>query len=293
MTAPNLKGHHHTYKTPVPVNSAPSAQRPATANPSMRSVSMPTNLGQKRPQTSDPKLGTRSSSLAVQKLAAISEKNPAKGMKSRLRRAFSFSSSSELRKASAENNMVAEQTKLRRERLDSDQDDEDAAIAARQEASGLGESIYTHQGEIAASTDNISISSTASSASIMLRKMGRGVKKSTRNLRNLFRPKSMIGDSLSGLSSGDNAATAEVSLVTVEAERERVNINLDPHDRPGGGTGYPKLENNSVDVSDRPHSSNDGNRANTSRKSIVGGDRERSEVLAAVRKGILKRKSQH
>jgi hypothetical protein len=286
MTAPNAKDYRPT-RAAVPVNSAPSVQRPSTANPTMRSVSMPTNLSQARPQTSDPKLGMKSSSPAAQQLAAISEKNPAKGMKSRLRRAFSFSSSSELRKASAENNMIAEQTKLRREQLNTDQEDQDAVIAAQQEASGLGQSIYTHQGEIAASTDNISISSTASSASIMLRKMGRGVKKSTRNLRNLFRPKSMIGgESLTG----SNGATAEVSLVTVEAERERVNVNVDPHDKPGGGTGYPKLENNSVDLLDRPASSNDGSNEIRSRKSIVGGDRERSEVLAAVRKGILKRK---
>ena len=36
-------------------------------------------------------------------------------------------------------------------------------------------------------------------------------------------------------------------MVTVEAEREKVNVNLNPHDQAGGGTGFPKLERNSID----------------------------------------------
>jgi hypothetical protein len=228
-------------------------------------------------------------SPAVQQLSALSEKNQ-KGVKSRLRRAFSFSSSHELRKATAENNMVAERARLRKEKFDSEQQVEDASVAAEQEAGGLGENIYSHQAPFTASTDNISISSTASSASIMLRKMGKGMKKSTRNLRNLFRPKSMIGGSSTDFTSAENsAASAQVSLVTVEAERERVNVNADPHDLAGGGTGYPRLERNSIDFADRPDSPITSPGDIRGRKSIIGGDRERAEVLAAVRKGILKR----
>jgi hypothetical protein len=276
-------------QAPIPVSSVPQ-ERPSTAHPTSTSQNSVAEIASAapRPQTA----GGIPTSPAVQQLSALSEKNPSKSMKSRLRRAFSFSSSQELRKASAENNMAAERAKLRKERFESDkQTAEDASIAAKQEAGGLGESIYTHQGELAASTDNISISSTASSASIMLRKMGRGMKKSTRNLRNLFRPKSMVVGSSTEMASVEaNAATAEVSLVTVEAERERVNVNLDPHDKPGGGTGYPKLERNSMDMSDRPDSPRSEGGEVRSRKSIIGGDRERAEVLAAVRKGILKRK---
>jgi hypothetical protein len=215
-------------------------------------------------------------------------------MKSRLRRAFSFSSSQELRRATAENNMAAERAKLRKEKYESDREAEDAVVAAKQEAAGLGAGIYSNQGEFSVSTDNISISSTASSASIMLRKMGKGVKKSTRNLKNLFRPKSVIGSPAADNAMGEpGASTAELSLVTVEAEREKVNVNLDPHERPGGGTGYPKLERNSIDavetVSSQPvATSYEGDPL--SRKSIIGGERERAEVLAAVRKGILKRR---
>jgi hypothetical protein len=76
--------------------------------------------------------------------------------------------------------------------------------------------------------------------------------------------------------------------VTVEAEREKVNVNADPHDQVGGGTGFPKLERNSIDTKlsmDSGTVSSD----NRSRRSIVGGERERAEVLAAVKKGILKR----
>jgi hypothetical protein len=231
--------------------------------------------------------GSSSASPAVQQLSALSDKANQKGVKSRLRRAFSFSSSQELRRATAENNLAAEKAKLRKEKYENDKEnDTEAAIVAQQEASGLGAGIYMHQGEYGVSTDNISISSTASSASIMLRKMGNGVKKSTRNLKNLFRPKSIIGVPAadSALANSD-ASTAEVSRVTVEAEREKVNVNLDPHDKPGGGTGYPKLERNSMDAtratSPEPPSSSHGD--NLARKSIVGGDRERAEVLAAVR----------
>jgi hypothetical protein len=219
-----------------------------------------------------------SASAAATQLAALNEKGSSRNLKSRLRRAFSFSGSTELRKASAENNLAAERAKMRK---DAEQAEEDATVAATQEANGLGSNIYSGQAEFIASTDNISISSTASSASIMLRKFGRGMKKSTRNLRSLFRPKSMIVTGSEGL---EETLAAEVSLVTVEAERLKVNVNLDPHDKPGGGTGYPKLERNSMEVPDGMAPDFE-----SPRKSIIGGDRERAEVLAAVRKGILKR----
>jgi hypothetical protein len=216
-------------------------------------------------------------------------------MKSRLRRAFSFGSAQELRKASAQNSV----NKLRKEQAPTDDElqGEDAAIAAQQEAAGIGAGIYSGQGGVYGSTDNLSISSTASSASIMLRKMGRGVKKSTKSLRGLFRPKSIIGDPATDNAYGTSAAAeAEVSMVNVEAEREKLNINTDPHDYPGGGTGYPELERNSIEAPvapsiDRPSSSRHGQSDSvSSRKSIIGSDRERQEVLAAVKKGILKRK---
>ncbi|QDS77590.1 hypothetical protein FKW77_001776 [Venturia effusa] len=241
------------------------------------------------------------STPAMQQLHALSERDPNKGMKSRLRRAFSFGSAQELRKASAEN---AGRAKLQKEHheVNAPQDEnselqgEDAAIAAKQEAGGLGEGIYSGQGNLFGSTDNLSISSTASSASIMLRKMGRGAKKSARSIKGLFRPKSIIGDPAADSAvSQPTAASAEVSLVTVEAEREKVNVNANPHDQPGGGTGFPHLERNSIDAvssaaSDRPSSSHHGQTDSvSSRKSMVSSDRERQEVLAAVKKGILKR----
>jgi hypothetical protein len=229
----------------------------------------------------------------VQQLHALQDPN--KGMKSRLRRAFSFGSAQELRKASAEN---VERARLRKETSqpapEAELGSEDAAVAAKQEAGGIGAGIYSGQGVVYGSTDNLSISSTASSASIMLRKMGRGMKKSTRSLKGLFRPKSVIGVPAADTAlSQTTGSAAEVSMVTVEAERERVNVNLDPHDQPGGGTGYPKLERNSMDAarSDRPTSIRHRKQDSaSSRRSIVGGERERQEVLAAVKKGILKRK---
>ncbi|CZS95691.1 related to BNI4 Bud neck involved [Rhynchosporium graminicola] len=236
-------------------------------------------------------------SPAAQQLAALNDKEGKKSKTSRLRRAFSFGSAAELRKASAENsaaNNAVERSQQRKDKYQEEQDAEQARIAQRQEAGGIGSGIYSGQGNIfTGSTDNLSISSTASSASIMIRKMGKGMKKSTRSLVGLFRPKSVIG-----VPAADGplpqASQAQVSMVTVEAEREKVNVNADPHDQVGGGTGFPRLERNSIDaahatttISERLGSASTEN--STARRSIVGGEKERAEVLAAVKKGILKR----
>ena len=240
-------------------------------------------------------------SPAAQHLAALNKKEGKKeGKSSRLRRAFSFGSAAELRKASAENshnnNLSAERAKLRKDRAQDEQDAAQAAIVQKQEAGGLGEGIYSGQGQFfTGSTDNLSISSTASSASVMLRKMGKGVKKSTRSLVGLFRPKSVIG-----VPAADAAvpgpSLAQVSMVTVEAEREKVNVNVDPHEQAGGGTGFPRLERNSLDAASigvvEPSLSYSDRSSDITnpRRSIVGGEKERAEVLAAVKKGILKSK---
>ncbi|KAF4632041.1 hypothetical protein G7Y89_g6087 [Cudoniella acicularis] len=243
--------------------------------------------------------GANAGSPAAKQLAALNEKEGKKSKTSRLRRAFSFGSAAELRKASAENSAAnnaasaLDRSKLRKEKYQEEQDAEQARIAERQEAGGIGSGIYSGQGNFfSGSTDNLSISSTASSASVMIRKMGKGMKKSTRSLVGLFRPKSVIG-----VPAADSAlpqvSQAQVSMVTVEAEREKVNVNANPHDQAGGGTGYPRLERNSLDaantaiiVPDRLGSSSTDNSG--ARRSIVGGEKERAEVLAAVKKGILK-----
>ncbi|KAF2845930.1 hypothetical protein T440DRAFT_482962 [Plenodomus tracheiphilus IPT5] len=226
-------------------------------------------------------------SAAVQQLAALNDKE--KGMKSRLRRAFSFGSAAELRRASAENSLSAERAKLRKDRYQTNEDAEQAAIIAKQEAAGIGAGIYSGQGGIG-STDNLSIQSAASSASIMLRKMGHGVKKGTKSIKGLFRPKSVIG-----VPAADGPiarpSVGQVSLVTVEAERQKVNVNANPHEQVGGGTGYPRLERNSVDAERAAEVVNSSVIANDplARRSIVGGDRERAEVLSSMKRGILKR----
>lgn len=244
---------------------------------------------------STPNIGTPESP-AAQQLAALNKKDAKKdGKSSRLRRAFSFGSAAELRKASAENNMASnERAKLRKERYHNEQEAAQARIAQKQEAAGLGEGIYSGQGHFfTGSTDNLSISSTASSASVMIRKMGKGMKKGSRSLVGLFRPKSVIGVPVAD-SAVPEPSVAQVSMVTVEAEREKVNVNVDPHDHAGGGTGYPKLERNSIDTASFSNEistiaqevSNDNYRP---RVNITGGDKERAEVLSAVKKGILKR----
>ncbi|KAK3725508.1 bud neck involved protein [Vermiconidia calcicola] len=243
-------------------------------------------------------------SPAAQQLAAVSDKDLNKGMKSKLRRAFSFGSAQELRKAAGQNHQVAAQQAVQarqqhQQHIDDEMDAEQMEIARRQEAAGIGAGIYSGQGGFTGSTDNLSISSTASSASMMLRKMGRGAKKSARSIKGLFRPKSVIGvpaaDGPLEVRSGSivEPTVAQVSMVTVEAERQNVNVNAHPEEMTGGGTGFPKLERNSIDAAnavtasfDRQRGSADGS---DSRRSIVGSDKDRAEVLAAVKKGILKR----
>ena len=270
--SPQSPSLHSPINTPKPAPAAVKVDAPSPAQPS----------------TAD--------SPAAQQLAAVSKKDDKKNTKSRLRRAFSFGSASELRRASAQNtidkNVAADRAKQRKEKFEEDMEADQAAIAQKQEASGLGESIYSGQGHFfTGSTDNLSISSTASSASIMLRKMGKGVKKSTRSLVGLFRPKSVVGVPAAD-SSVVEPSVAQVSMVTVEAEREKVNINANPHDQVGGGTGFPHLERNSMDAAQAASESSRGSHDTLSsrgRRSIVGGERERAEVLAAVKKGILKR----
>lgn len=242
--------------------------------------------------------GTKYDSPAVKQLSALNQKGgKLKSKTSRLRRALSFGSAAELKKAGGGDGSKVDgessgPSKSQKESLHDDLDAEQARIAEQQEAAGIGHNIYAGSRLFSGSTDNLSISSTASSASIMIRKMGRGMKKGGRSLAGLFRPKSIVGVPTS---ESPEASQAAVSMVTVEAERERVNVNAEPNPDNGGGTGFPRLERNSMDASNAAGSlspertGSSGTDNSNSRKSIVGGDRERAEVLAAVRKGILKR----
>lgn len=257
-------------------------------------LSKPVTMANDASEDSAPQLSGGAANLespAAKQLAALNQKGgQGKSKTSRLRRAFSFGSAAEFRKA-AEDAERAESSKLHKEPTPEEAYDvEQARIAEAQEAGGIGNSIYG--GRLFGSTDNLSISSTASSASIMIRKMGRGMKKSTRSLVGLFRPKSVVGVPAAEPLVPE-ASQATVSMVTVEAEAQRVNVRADPQ-AANGGTGFPRLERNSIDAAQASEAfaerfgSSTGEQPGV-RKSIVGGESERAEVLAAVRKGILKR----
>jgi hypothetical protein len=254
------------------------------------------------PSPVKPASPARIESPAVRQLSAIKEGGSRpKSKTSRLRRAFSFGSAAEFRKVVPENNNDAADTsrpgtpgKLHKDRDPEEvYNAEQARIAQQQEEAGIGNNIYAGGRLFSGSTDNLSISSTASSASIMIRKMGRGMKKGTRSLVGLFRPKSVIGAPAADVKVPE-ASEAAVSMITVEAERARVNVNPDPHAH-NGGTGFPHLERNSMDAVNPPSMTperlgSSGTDNSAPRRSIVGGEKERAEVLAAVRKGILKSK---
>ena len=267
--------------------STPGNVAAKAAEPARRTAPSPLSQPISPPE---PSSNAQIGSEAMKHLAAVNEKD--KGMKSRLRRAFSFGSAAELRRASAENAVAAERARLRKDKYQTDEDAEQAAIIAKQEAAGIGAGIYSGQGGMG-SNDNLSIQSAASSASIMLRKMGSGMKKGTRSIKGLFRPKSVIGvPAADGPIS--RPSVGQVSMVSVEAERQKVNVNANAHDQVRGGTGYPRLERNSIDAGRSAEIVNaDGSSASDmARKSIVGGDRERAEILSNMKKGILKRKYQ-
>lgn len=262
----------------VPIRGSSAIPSPLSKSP----ITSPSSPVDEQPR---PRMASASAaSPAAQHLAALNDKDLNKGMKSRLRRAFSFGSAQELRRAAE--NVPPPQHAIHpaAEELDPEQ----LEIARQQEAAGIGAGIYSGQGGFTGSTDNLSISSTASSASMMLRKMGKGMKKGGRSLKGLFRPKSVIG--VPAADGPIQPSMTQVSMVTVEAERQKVNVNAHPAEQPHGITGFPKLEKNSMDAARQPldlRSSQDRN--DSMRKSIVGSDKERSEVLAAVKKGILKR----
>lgn len=283
-----------------PRGSSDANKRLTTPSPLSRQANEPENTPPAKPKTYAAAAQAAVApppSAAAQHLAAVSDKDLNKGMKSRLRRAFSFGSAQELRRASAENNISnAQQAReQQQQRVDEELDAEQQEIARRQEAAGIGAGIYSGQGGFTGSTDNISISSTASSASMMLRKMGKGAKKSARSIKGLFRPKSVIGvpaaDGPVNVQHGAplQPSMAQVSMVTVEAERQKVNVNAEAADKPNGGTGFPKLERNSLDAATASQRASADGSDSLGRRSIVGSDKDRAEVLAAVKKGILKR----
>lgn len=239
-------------------------------------------------QPTQPAPSIDNDSVATQQHTEFATVGSKKG-KGRLRRAFSFGSASELLKSSSQNSLgkrealIAE--RARREQLKEELGDEQAAIAVQQEASGLGESIYSHHSLLSGSTDNISISSTASSASIMLRKMGKGMKRSTRSLVGLFRPKSVIHESAPS-SIVTEPMTPQLSVVNIEVDRKSPNVNANSLDISSTAALVDSQGPNYLKPGSFPERSGTDN--SQMRKSIVGGDKERAEVLAAVRKGILK-----
>jgi hypothetical protein len=118
------------------VESSPSKNTPSAPQKLTSPPQPPTTTAPTAPTTTQPE------SPAAQHLAALNKKEGKKeGKSSRLRRAFSFGSAAELRKATAENNhsnQVAERARLRKERYQDEQQAEEAAIVQKQEAGGLG-----------------------------------------------------------------------------------------------------------------------------------------------------------
>ncbi|BFZ64284.1 bud neck involved protein [Saitoella coloradoensis] len=142
------------------------------------------------------------------------EKASSKTLKSRLRRALSFSSASALKTS-----------------RDSAYTTDDFGAATNLPSRGL----YAQGGRASGSTDNLSISSTASSASVVLRKMGKGMKRGL----NIFR-KGSSKEKNKEMSAIDEYV-AEASKGPVVGHGHLEGVNVDPHDVTGGGTHFPSF----------------------------------------------------
>ncbi|KAL2888136.1 Protein BNI4 [Ceratocystis lukuohia] len=214
----------------------------ALSNKTNNSVSSPVTTSNKSARATT----STNDSPAAQKLAAISQGGKSKTKTSRLRRAFSFGSVTEFRRAAALTTQN-QQTPLNRDistpddkshivtiprpqtatgmlrsqpSLENVDEAEQERIAKKQEASGLGNNIYGPR-IFGGSTDNLSISSTASSASMMIRKMGRGMKRGSRSFIGLFRPKSVVGGQAE-----ESTGVAEITMVNAEADRSSSGMPL-------------------------------------------------------------------
>lgn len=230
---------------------------------------------------------------ATASMAALNNKEQGKGMRSRLRRAFSFGSTAELKRVTGEADPAVDRAKKRQEQFSIGLNDEQDAIARKQAAGGLGNSIYSGQGRrFGGSVDNLSISSTASSASMLVRKMNEGMKKSGRSIKGIFRPKSVIG--VPAADRPSRPSVGSVSFVNVEAEREIVNVNSDPHDQAGGGTGFPRLERNSLDMdaATRQQQQQLAHQDMDMRSIAATENPTRAVILPSGKRGILKRRNQ-
>lgn len=186
-------------------------------------------------------------------------------------------------------------------------DDQLDPIALSQTAAGLGENIYSSRqlpGR-AATIDRVSISSTASSASVMLRKMGHGMRRGGRSLAGLFRgrrgkdraDRELDVNFMSTSTAAKSDLKPAVSMVTVERENKTSTSTSDD-------TASSALHNAVAEKTRRnsttptPADQQDS----TIRKQIMGGDRERADALTSLGlppppplslppKGILKHKN--
>ena len=179
---------------------------------------------------------------------------------------------------------MAEKTHLRKERHHGEGRAEQPRIAKRREEADPGQSICSGQDHFYRSADNLSISSTPSSTSIVIRKMGKKVKKCTRRLVGLFHPRSVVG-----IPTTDppvrKSSQVQLSMVTLDANLQ---------DKGGGGTRYLNLERSVIDPTNADASSRDQNSVpgNAIRGSgIACPGKEPAEAIAVVKKGILRRKS--
>ncbi|KLO17604.1 hypothetical protein SCHPADRAFT_957469 [Schizopora paradoxa] len=222
------------------VSASTSSMNSRTARPSPLSqgstYSSSSSAAERRKSRDDSDLAAMLSSqslgsLGMEGTASGSGHGPRSGLKGRLRRALSFNAVQTLKEEEDEDATVAIGKSKKKERVATisgaetdDGDDGETSTATMKKK----KSLRIFNSRFNASTDNISLSSTVSSASVMIRKLGSMGRLARRNslagITSLFKDKNKEGDaegSKSGKKSKAKAGKAEVSVSHVTAETDR------------------------------------------------------------------------
>ncbi|CZR69385.1 uncharacterized protein PAC_19285 [Phialocephala subalpina] len=183
---------------------------------------------------------------------------------------------------------VAEQLHLRREHYEDESIAKQPGIAKTREEGGKGQDICSGQLQFSGPTDNLSTTSKLSPASTIIQKMGKGMKRSTRPLLRLFRPRSVFRVRTAELPVSASTQ-AQLAVVTLKANRKKAYINANLQGDRSCGTGCLELDRNLTDATYADARSRDRN--SRSKNSIRAKSAFGQEKFLQPPKGILKHAS--
>ncbi|KAH8111471.1 hypothetical protein DFH11DRAFT_1613421 [Phellopilus nigrolimitatus] len=213
--------------------STPTSTTPAsrTSRPSPLSQGAILSAAERRKSRDDSDLAAMMSSTSLGGLESTSSPSAQmarSGLKGRLRRALSFNAVQTLREEEEE---AAAKSNGKKKEKDGEGETEGEGDGVSMATKKTKKSLRMFNSRFNASTDNISLSSTVSSASVMIRKLGSMGRLARRNslagITSLFKDKDKEKDGEStdtkGKKSKGKASKSEASVSHVTAELERTN----------------------------------------------------------------------